>query len=143
MTMDSQMLAINVLHETRLAERVLLEALDAHLIVFQAHGGESTPSFLLDWLKQWAAQQRIPDAAVEFFGDGNTPEPTRPVCSELSLFIRKHELNLIIDRGPVAENSIVIPVRFSPEQALALSLAQASVGQLTTHNSYRGMGINE
>src|SRR5262249_3372323 len=56
--------AINALNDASLARKALLEAFDAHLILFPAQCAKSPPAWLFDWLSRWAALRVIDNAAL-------------------------------------------------------------------------------
>jgi hypothetical protein len=55
---------IDIIKEATVAKNALLDAQDAHLIVFARRSAQSIPSGLRRWLEQWAALRQIPNAAV-------------------------------------------------------------------------------
>jgi hypothetical protein len=133
----------NALRGTSLAEKALVEALDAHLIVLPSRDAEFVPSWLLDWLNRWAERRQIQDAAFGFLPDSNAAAPTQSVCPELSILIRKHGLNIIMDRAVASRESTTLPFRFSDEGEISLPIRRESFANPIRHYSYRGMGINE
>src|SRR5215470_10113768 len=56
--------SIDSLNEPALAEKALVEASDAHVILFPAHRTHSLPDWIFNWLARWAAARTIQDAAV-------------------------------------------------------------------------------
>ena len=131
------------LNDLVLAKKALSESQDAHLVVLPARYARSVPTRLFDWLKEWAQQREICDAALGFAAESNSAAPSQPVCSELSIFIRQQGLHLITGQGLTTEDAIIISVGFSSERETSISLKRAGVELLTTHQSYRGMGIND
>jgi len=133
----------SALHGDALAEKALVEALDAHLIVLAARDAEFVPSWLFDWLNRWAKQRQIQDAALGFLGDSNATGPTQSLCPALSILIRDHGLNIIMDRAVASRESTKIPFRFSDEGEISLPVVRESFVNPIRRHSYRGMGINE
>ena len=131
------------LRGTVLAEKALVETLDAHLIVLPARDAEFVPSWFFNWLNRWAEQRQIQDAALGFLGDNNATAPTQSVCPELSILIREHGLNIIMDRAVASRESTKIPLRFSDEGEISLPVVRESFVNPISHYSYRGIGINE
>jgi len=136
---------INSLRAADLAETALLECLDAHLIVLPARRARSTPPWVLDWLKQWAALRQVKEAALGVINESAPDGPAKPVCARLSAFVRQQELNLIIDEGSVAGYAVEHFIRFLPEPVLRVPVARVWTEKPATHRSYsyRCMGINE
>jgi hypothetical protein len=133
----------SALHGTALAEKALVEALDAHLIVLPAQDAEFVPSWLVDWLNRWAEQRQIQDAALGFLSDSNATARTQSVCPELSILIQGHGLNIIMDRAAASPESTKISLRFSDEGEISLPVVRESSVNPISHYSYRGIGINE
>jgi hypothetical protein len=134
---------INVLNEATMATRALVEASDVHLILFPEHHARSLPSWVFDWLGRWAACRTVRDAALGVIKDGNAGEFATPAFSDLSGFVREHDLSFIVDEAPPVKNPVGIFVRFPSESEVALPVGQTCLAGLATRGSYRGFGINE
>ena len=91
---------VNALNDTALAEQVLAETLDAHLIVFPARLAQSLPSWVFDWLRRWATGRTIKDAGLAAIRHENTAELAKEAFPELCRFLREHGLRFIGDQGP-------------------------------------------
>lgn len=104
---------VKVLNKAGAAGTALVETLDAHLIVLPASLARSLPSWLLDWLRRWAAQRQIQEAALGIVSDGNAAHFGRSLCSDLSTFIQEQGLNLIIHGGVAAVDSMNSSDRYS------------------------------
>ncbi len=131
------------LDEPAMAEMALEESLDAHLIILPSGVGQSLPPHLLTWLECWAQQRQIPDAALGILIGEQFARLASSLSSELPDFLRRHDLNLITDRGAVAENRIELRTNFRPEQETLLPVKRFDYGHLLTAHPYRNMGINE
>ena len=130
---------MNALNESALAEQALVEASDAHLIVFPEHEAKSLSFWVFDWLSRWAAVRTIQDAALGVIRVGTGAPAT--ALSELSTFARKYGLNLIVEDGPPARRPMRLSVHFRAEGEVALPIAPT--GLVGMRVSYRGFGINE
>jgi hypothetical protein len=133
----------DALNDSTLAEKALVDTLDAHLIVLPARCASSLPLPLLDWLERWTEQRKIPDAALAVISDVTTDSPVYSLCRRLSNLVREHSLNLIIDKGHVAKDEPKLFVRFSREREVLLPLQRTRLAALAVPDAYRGWGINE
>lgn len=79
------------------AAAVLDDARTAQLLVLAIRDPAAPPSWLLDWLEQWALQRHVPEAALAVFdgrhGDSLSAPPTRA----WSQFAERHGLCFIVD----------------------------------------------
>jgi len=126
-----------------MAEKILVESADTHLIVIPRRRAHSTPLWLLEWLERWAAVRQIPDAAVAVIEDGDHTDMTNTVSPELTLLVQKHGLNLITDNGATANDAAQIFVRLLREAEPPISLQRSYSANMVTGDSFRGLGINE
>lgn len=134
---------LNALTDATLGAKVLAESLDAHLLVLPAIYAGSIPKSLFDWLKRWAEQRQICDAGLGFIAEGNGVALEQPVSPELSIFIRQHGLHLIMGQCPTKEAVMKAVSASSPHAEKSAPVGQARFEQPPTHQSYRGMGIND
>jgi hypothetical protein len=122
------------------AEDALVEAMDAHLIVFVGTRVQSLPFWLQDWLEHWAKCRQIKDAALAVIGLGNTEVMLS--LSDLSRFAKHHGLSVIFDDRDAIEESL-----FRTESLQKLksdkSLFMPRTLDKRIQDSYRGWGINE
>ena len=132
---------INTLEQEAPAERSLIEAADAHLIVIPARYARTLPLGLREWLERWATLRQIQDAAVAVIGDATHADFPRTVSPELAMLVQKQGLNFIIDEVPVARNATKLVVRFPHERDLPLERPRFK--HAVTSDSFRGFGINE
>jgi hypothetical protein len=86
------------------ATAALIEAIDAHLILFAGGFPESLPYWLLDWLEKWAGVRRIKDAALATTAGTSGDTPSTITKSALRQFARKHGLHFIIAANVVHED---------------------------------------
>jgi hypothetical protein len=134
---------INALSESALAQQTLVEASDAHLILFPEYQARSLPVWVFDWLRRWAACRTVRDAALGVIKDGDAAEFATPAFSDLSRFVREHDLSFIVDEAPPVKNPARIFVRLPSESEVALPVGQTCLAGLATRGSCRGFGINE
>ncbi len=134
---------INTLEQEAPAERSLIEAADAHLIVIPARYARTLPLGLREWLERWATLRQIQDAAVAVIGDATHADFPRTVSPELAILVQKQGLNFIIDEVPVARNATKLVVRFPHERDLPLPPERPRFKHAVTSDSFRGFGINE
>jgi hypothetical protein len=87
--------SINALNEAELAKKALLDALDAHLILFPARCAQSLPDWVFDWLNQWATLRRLRDAAIGVMADECPAELVK--LKPLLSFARMHDLAIVVD----------------------------------------------
>jgi hypothetical protein len=132
-----------ILSHADMAEKALLEGMEAHLIVIPARYGRALPLHLHDWLEQWAALRQIEDAAVAVIGDDRNTGLAKSVDPELTLLVQKHGLNLITDEAFVAEDAAKLIKHLSVEHEQPLSTRLSRLSYATTSDSFRDFGINE
>ncbi len=131
---------VNALKQAAMAEKTLIGAADAHLIVIQARHAHFLPFTLRVWLEGWAALRQIQDAALAVIDDGIDTGITKTVSPELTRFVRKHGLNFIIAEGAVAKDATK---RFACERELPLPVKGSRFASAVACDSFRGFGINE
>jgi hypothetical protein len=134
---------MNALSESASAEQALVEASDAHLILFTETQARSLPFWVYDWLDRWAADRALHDAAVGIIKRENARNFQTPSFPELSRFAREHGLSFIVDEDQPAKNPEALPVRFPTEMEVGLPASEICFADLATRSCYRGFGINE
>lgn len=134
---------VKALHQLDVAETVLFEAADAHLLVLPARLAHSLPFWLRDWLERWAALRQIQDAALAVMSEDVGADFTGTVSPELGLLALKHGLLLITDEGAPATDATSPLMRFSLEAGLPLRVERSHFLGAVTRDSFRGFGINE
>lgn len=82
---------LDVLKQPTLAALTVAVAAHADLVVLALARIESTPTELLNWLKDWAAHRHIEDAALLPLPVGDTEIPPEPL-HELKAFAEEHSL---------------------------------------------------
>jgi hypothetical protein len=91
------------------AQEALTEAMDAHLIVFTGCIAQSPPSWLLNWLEQWARHRRIEDAALAVVGLGDAKGLCSAEKPDLSEFAERHDLSVIFHHQGTVEDDSTFP----------------------------------
>ena len=125
------------------AAEALVDATDAHLIVFAGDCARSFPHWLQDWLEQWAGCRQIETAGLAVFGIGNADKLSLTATSDLSKFAKHHGLSVIFDDRPAVKHVSPFPPEFllDPMASESLILPQTLDRQISA--AYRGWGINE
>ena len=134
---------INALKEPASAEKALVEASDAHVILFPAQQAHSLPDCIFTWLARWAARRIIQDAAVGVISDEKSASFATPLFPELSSFVRVHGLSLLVNDVRPANDSAGLPDRFRPEPALTHPFDETRFAVPATRGCFRSFGINE
>src|SRR5262249_22291758 len=128
------------LRQEAMAQKTLLEAADAHVVLIPARHARSLPFHLREWLDRWAALRKLEDAAVAVPDDGRFDHEANP---ELMRFAKRHRLNFIASELPEQNETGKRLPDFSPERELPFPMALAHVSHETAASSFRGFGINE
>lgn len=139
-TVDS--VPISALGQLAAAERILFEALDAHLIVFAGNCAHLLPRWVYQWLEQWADMRRVRDAGLAVM-DNERQSIFGDVAPELSRFASKHQLSFIIDESAVPAKRAKPSIRDVLEEGFPVAVAQKPVDDFPMHHGYRCWGINE
>ena len=132
---------VDALNLHRGAEEALLDAVDAHLIVFAGHRAQALPSWLQHWLERWAGCRQIADAAFAVIGGRDGDALSMPTTPELSHFAGRHGLDFITDDGAVTNKEEEFPN--TPEEKAMPSLVRSHLINAPSGVSYRGWGIND
>jgi hypothetical protein len=134
---------MNALNDSRMAELVLVEALDAHLIVFPAQRAQVLPPWVYNWLGQWAHWRTIEDAALAVIRDESLVELAVQVSPELCSFVREHGLNFIAHEGRATSNRAKTSPHFRVEPNVPALVEVTNFAGLAPPNSFRAFGIND
>ena len=122
-------------------ENALIDAADAHLILFTERHSQFITSWICDWLKRWAVLRQIQDAALEVIGDGT--RLTVPVNSEVILLAEQLGLNFITGNAATVKDVTRGGVLLTHKQALPFEGVGPRFAESVSIHSYRFMGINE
>jgi hypothetical protein len=128
---------VDIMKEATAANNALVDAQDAHLIVFAGRSAQSIPSRLRHWLGRWAALRRIPNAAVAVIPNNDA----RFAAPKLHIVVQQHGLGFIGNEGTVARNAMNLLVRYSREPELPLAFERCYLPD--PQFSHRGWGLNE
>lgn len=85
------------------AEEALMEAADAHLIVFAGGFVQRLTPWLQAWLERWAVCRQVREVALAITGNENAGAPPELAAPELFQFAQKHGLNFIFNYSVVNE----------------------------------------
>lgn len=92
------------------AATVLDDARTAQLLVLAIRDPAAPPSWLLDWLEQWALERHVPEAALAVFDGKHGDSLSSPPSRALSRFAERHGLCFILDDVlPGAEEAAAFP----------------------------------
>lgn len=86
---------MNALNEKDLAEKALIDSLDAHLILFPARCAQALPHWVLDWLDSWAKLRTIREAALGVMADERVAEFSK--LTPLLRLAHLHDLTVLVD----------------------------------------------
>jgi hypothetical protein len=86
---------MNALNKPELGTKALTHALDAHLILFPASCAQSLPTWVINWLTDWALHRTMPDAALGILAYDLAAGPG--TLAPLLDFARRHGLHVIVD----------------------------------------------
>jgi len=134
---------VDALNLHRSAEAALVDAIDAHLIVFAGHRAQSLPSWLQNWLERWVAGRQIADAAFAVIGGRNGDTLSMPATPDLSHFARRHGLDFIVDDELPGNNEGEFFEHNVPEEKKTPSLVQSRLMEVPSGVAYGGWGIND
>jgi len=132
---------VNVLREPGPFEQALIDAADAHLILFAERHSQFIPSWVCDWLKRWAMLRQIQDAGLAVIGDGTSLE--LPGNSELILLAQQFGLNFITGNDATVKDATRRDVPSTHEKALPSEGVRPHFAESVTTLSYRFIGIND
>ena len=132
----------NLEHATK-AEKSLIDAADAHLILMPAQLAHAFPFHLREWLERWIALRQIQDAALAVLGDGTHSDFPKTVSPELTMLALEHNLNFIVDQDTASGGVAKVPVRFPLERELPMPLELRRVECAAVRDSFRSFGIND
>lgn len=114
---------INALRQP--AARILVEALDAHLIVFAGNSAQLLPRWVYQWLERWADMRRVADAGLAVM-DNERQFSFGDVAPELSRFASKHQLTFIVDESAAPAKRSKLSIRGTIEEGFPVAVAPKS-----------------
>ncbi|MEI9863940.1 MAG: hypothetical protein WDN00_05195 [Limisphaerales bacterium] len=79
------------------ADEALIDAADAHLILFAGDCAQSMPFWLQDWLELWAKHKQVTAAALAVMSAGCSKILTSSATLDLTQFAKVHGLEIIFD----------------------------------------------
>jgi hypothetical protein len=134
---------VNAFDEAAFAERAVIEALDAFLIVVPSRHVQYPKFFLLEWLRRWAALRHVHEAALGIMTERDAAPVEFPIHPELSALVKWHGLTLISSSSPYSPDPGNVLIHFTGERQMLLPVEQRHFVYAEARWSYRGFGINE
>ena|ERR1700720_2010128 len=132
---------VNVLREPGPFEKALIDAADAHLILFAERHSQFIPPWVCNWLKRWAMLRQIQDAGLAVIGDGTSLE--LPGNSVPILLAQQFGLNFITGNDATVKDATRGDVPSTHEKALPSEEVRPHFAESVTTHSYRFIGIND
>lgn len=132
---------VNILRERAPAQNALFDAADAHLVVFAGPRAESTPSWIRDWLEQWASIRQIEGAAIAVIGVGFGTGFAESAPADLSQFVQQHGIDFVTGFATLPIQSARLPVLSSCEPQTALPVGRLSMAESAA--GWQHDGIND
>jgi hypothetical protein len=132
---------VDMLKRSPMAAEALAGAADAHLIVLALRQSGSIPTWLMDWLEQWARRRQVPDAALAVKDGGNADTLPARVMPKLSQLAARHGLSFIFDHiGPI-EEGLAPFARHRPEHEPTRNSPLPHFQERAPHEGHQGWGI--
>lgn len=126
------------------SEEALVDAMDAHLIVFVDDCALLMPSWLQDWMENWAIRRHVGSAALALMRHGNAGLFVPSVTPQLAQFARRHGLSIISDESAISIVDSIVSNDVLPASGRTTSyLTQKYEEMSLSSDSYRGWGLNE
>jgi hypothetical protein len=113
------------------ATEALMDAAEAHLIVFAGTCARPIPAWLLNWLERWVTLRQVKDAVLAVISADGTGSFLLSASSDVARFARRHGLDYISDTG-VASGDVL---EFLTAPLIGQELAVPA-------GAYRGWNIN-
>jgi hypothetical protein len=126
-----------------MAEKLLDDAAEAHLVVISNEHAHSLPDGLRSWLEKWAVLPGIKPRAVGVFQDDNDRRSTSDAYTELRLLLEKHDLDLITDERRIQSAEGGLVARFAEESTQPVVIARQRLSNATRTPKRPGHGTPE
>ena len=111
---------VDVLRLAAASDEALTEAFDADVIIFAGRRAYAMPTWIEQWLKNWATRRAIGDAALATIRDEVDRKFAAPIAGRLSRFAALHGLEIITENDAVlASEHHDIPLTKERENHLA------------------------
>jgi len=124
------------------ADRALIEAADADLIVLAGPQAHSLPTWLEDWLRCWVIRRNIEDAALAVLYGESAGVLVAPGAPHLSQFAEGHGLSLITESETTPKDqSLSAPRAQSARRGPEFPTSETAVPVLILA-SHRDLGIS-
>jgi len=134
---------VDILKFPSLADEALVDARDAHLLVFIEQCANTIPFWLEEWLEDWAGIRQFQDSVLAVINSNSIGLEWLPVSQALSDFAKRHCLELFLG-CPGNAVDVVSPLGFAQTEAKlhTNNLTEPILRELS-QNSNRGWGLNE
>jgi hypothetical protein len=124
------------------ADKALIEAADADLIVLAGPQAHSLPTWLEQWLNCWVIRRNIADAALAVLYDESGGVLVAPDAPHLSQFAEDHGLRLISENETMLEDQTLSTPRAQSARRRPVFPTSETAGPVLIPTSYRDLGIS-
>jgi hypothetical protein len=124
-----------------IADKALIEAADADLIVLAGAQAHSLPTWLEEWLRCWVIRRNIEDAALAVLDDESGGVLVVPDAPHLSQFAERHGLSFITENQTTPEDQTLSTPRAQSARRRLVSPASETAAPVLIPTSYRDLGI--
>jgi hypothetical protein len=124
------------------ADKALIEAADADLLVLAGPQAPCLPTWLEEWLRCWVIRRSIEDAALSVLNDESGGVLVVPDAAHLSQFAEDHGLRLVTENEITPEDqTLSTPRAQSACRRTVFPNSETAVPVLIA-TSYRDLGIS-
>jgi hypothetical protein len=124
------------------ADRALIEAADADLIVFAGPQAHSLPTWLEEWLRGWAVRRDVEDAALAVIQQVSAGVSlVAPAVPQLRRFAAFHGLSFIIENETTPEDQTPSILHAPSARRWPILQTSESPVPVLDPSSYRDLGI--
>jgi hypothetical protein len=124
------------------ADKALIEAADADLIVFAEPQAHSLPTWLEEWLRCWAVRRDVEDAALAVIHEVNAGASlVTPAVTQLRRFAAFHGLSFIIENETSTEEQTPSILHAPSARRWPILQTSESPVSVLVPSSYRDLGI--
>jgi len=134
---------IDMLTISPTAEEVLMDALDAHLIIIASRSAKSSTFWFQCWLEHWAKCRQNKEAALALFGAGCSDGVAASAICEFSSIARRLGLSLIFDDGRSGKGQSDFTEHSPDGQKLLTSKPEMPIPDGQVRHPHSCWGINE
>jgi len=124
------------------ADKALIEAADADLIVLAGPQAHSLPTWLEEWLRCWVIRRNIVDAALAVLYDESGGVLVATDAPHLSQFAERHGLSLITENETSPKDQTLSTRRAQSARRRPVFPTSETAVPVPIPSSYRNLGIN-